>query len=132
MKIYTCYHAKKKNVEDLGIVPINISLYSPRYVKYEHHYRVFSPNKETLSLEENEYIPVFKAYLATLNFKQVIKQLERIAKDRPIALMCYEKVGDFCHRHLVADWLNENGLEVKELEIKAIAKPKPKAPDLFS
>ncbi len=20
--------------------------------------------------------------------------------------MCYEKPGDFCHRHLVADWLN--------------------------
>ena len=29
---------------------------------------------------------------------------------------CYEKPSDFCHRHLVADWLNKNGVECKELE----------------
>jgi hypothetical protein len=34
-----------------------------------------------------------------------------------ICLLCYEKPSDFCHRHLVADWLNENGYDVKELEL---------------
>ena len=33
--------------------------------------------------------------------------------------MCYEKPGDFCHRHLLADFLNENlGLDIKEFEFK--------------
>lgn len=31
-----------------------------------------------------------------------------------IVLLCYEKSGDFCHRHLLARWLTENGILVKE------------------
>lgn len=33
-------------------------------------------------------------------------------------LLCYEKSTDNCHRHLVADWLNEfvDGADVKEVE----------------
>lgn len=31
-----------------------------------------------------------------------------------IALICYEKPSDFCHRHLVADWLNKHGIKVEE------------------
>ena len=34
--------------------------------------------------------------------------------DKDVALVCYEKPSDFCHRHLVADWLNKNGFECKE------------------
>ena len=34
-----------------------------------------------------------------------------------IALVCYEKPSDFCHRHLVAKWINENtNIEVREYE----------------
>lgn len=35
--------------------------------------------------------------------------------DYHIALLCYEKPDDFCHRHLVADWLRKNGYECEEL-----------------
>lgn len=31
-----------------------------------------------------------------------------------IALICYEKSDEFCHRHLVADWFEANGIECKE------------------
>lgn len=31
-------------------------------------------------------------------------------------LLCYEKTGSFCHRHIVAEWLREAGFEVKELK----------------
>ena len=31
-----------------------------------------------------------------------------------IALICYEKPTDFCHRHLVADWFNKNGILCEE------------------
>ena len=34
--------------------------------------------------------------------------------DWHIALICYEKPTDFCHRHLVADWLNNNGIKCEE------------------
>ena len=31
-------------------------------------------------------------------------------------LLCWEKPGNFCHRHLIADWLRKAGFEVKEWE----------------
>lgn len=34
--------------------------------------------------------------------------------DVNIVLLCYEKPSDFCHRHLVADWLTSNGCICKE------------------
>lgn len=34
--------------------------------------------------------------------------------ENDIALICYEKPTDFCHRHLVADWLNKNGFKCDE------------------
>ena len=30
-------------------------------------------------------------------------------------LLCFEKTKDYCHRHIVRDWLNENGYECREL-----------------
>ena len=31
-----------------------------------------------------------------------------------VALVCYEKPSDFCHRHLVAGWLCDNGMPCHE------------------
>ena len=31
-----------------------------------------------------------------------------------ISSLCYEKPGDFCHRHLVADWLTKSGVNCIE------------------
>lgn len=36
------------------------------------------------------------------------------ANDKHICLICYEKPADFCHRHLVAKWLNDNNFKCKE------------------
>lgn len=33
-----------------------------------------------------------------------------------VVLLCYEKSTDFCHRHLLAQWLKESGIPVKEWE----------------
>lgn len=44
----------------------------------------------------------------------VVSDLKRMAEDRDIALVCYEKPEDFCHRHLVAQWLRDAGYSVEE------------------
>lgn len=79
--------------------------------------------------DNNYYVEHFnKEVLDTLNAGTVVEELYRITgnlalnpllfNDRSlipdIALICYEKPSDFCHRHLVADWLNRNGFECKE------------------
>jgi len=38
-------------------------------------------------------------------FSRLRERLAGVDTDR-IILLCYEKPADFCHRHIVADWLN--------------------------
>jgi uncharacterized protein (DUF488 family) len=51
----------------------------------------------------------FKETLELLDPHKVAAELEGKV------LLCYEKSEDFCHRHLVAEWLRSYGYEVKEL-----------------
>lgn len=36
------------------------------------------------------------------------------SEDVHVALLCYEKSDDFCHRHLVSKWFNEHGYKCEE------------------
>ena len=70
---------------------------------------------------KEDYISEFqKQILNRLNASKVVFNLGRLAdKDGTfysfdICLICYEKPSDFCHRHLVAEWLNKAGFECKE------------------
>lgn len=48
------------------------------------------------------------------------------SKDVNIALLCYEKPEDFCHRHLVAEWLTKYGFLCSEYKpIQTFIKKKP-------
>ena len=44
---------------------------------------------------------------------ELVANLQRKFGDADICFLCYEKKG-FCHRHLVAKWLNENGYTCRE------------------
>jgi adenylate cyclase len=53
-------------------------------------------------------------------YKEVLDELdpEEVYNDlgQNSVLLCWEKPGEFCHRHLVADWLTKSlGVEVKEV-----------------
>jgi hypothetical protein len=65
-----------------------------------------------------------KEVLDTLNPDQVYQDLMKFCEkshmnpeETDIILLCYEKPNEFCHRHLVANWLSENGYECRELQI---------------
>ena len=50
-----------------------------------------------------------------LNANRVLEELKALSGGAEnIALVCYEKPEDFCHRHLVANWFRENGIQIKE------------------
>jgi len=54
-----------------------------------------------------------KEVLDQLDAKQVFEELGENA-----VLLCWEKSGSFCHRHLAAAWLEKQlNIEVKELEL---------------
>ena len=130
--IYTSYFAKLKSLPD-NIIPISICGKAPdwytglQYKKLAPKYDFFKKWKE--NHDNDYYIKCFnEQVLDKLDAQNVTKELNnligdimlnpRIFHDRSlipdIALICYEKPSDFCHRHLVAEWLNENGIECKE------------------
>ena len=127
MRIFTTYFAKLKKLPP-DIVPVPISNSIPGVDRENTTYSSLSANKF------HKLVPpwyVVKAYkengdkelyvrdyqrlvLDHLDPVSVVERLKTIAGYNDVALVCYEKTGDFCHRHLVADWLRSAGYEVEE------------------
>lgn len=124
--VYTSYFAKLKSLPE-NIIPISICGKAPdwykglQYKKLAPKYDFFMKWKE--NHDNDYYIKCFnEQVLNKTNVLAVLKELidltssvsdeDRIGKE--ICLICYEKPSDFCHRHLVADWLNKNGITCEE------------------
>lgn len=121
-KIYTSYFAKIRNLPD-NIVPISICLKSPQgykglqYKKLAPNYDFFMKWKETK--DDDYYIEHFNSeVLSLLNQEEVLKELLSLSNNRDIALVCYEKPDNFCHRHLVSKWFLEKDIIVTEYDYR--------------
>ena len=118
VNIYTTYFANLKNLPDT-IIPVSICGKAPdgytglQYKKLAPKWEFFKVWKETR--DNDYYIKNFKELvLDKLNITAAIEDLIELTGSSSIALVCYEKPEDFCHRHLVANWLIENGLRCTE------------------
>ena len=123
--IYTSYFAKLKSLPD-HIIPISICGKAPdwykglQYKKLAPKYDFFMKWKE--NHDNDYYIKCFnEQVLDKLDSRSVYVDLwhlcdQTMQTEPDICLVCYEKPTDFCHRHLVADWLNKHGCECKEWE----------------
>lgn len=116
--IYTSYFAKLKSLPE-DVVPISICGKAPdwytgyQYKKLAPKYDFFMKWKET---QDNDYyIDCFnKQVLNNLNVDEVLEELYKLSNNKDIVLLCYETPDKFCHRHLVADWLNKSGFHCEE------------------
>lgn len=115
MKIYTSYFANSRALNKAGIMQVSIARYSPKWF-YGPRYTDVAPTGYMLSsvCSHEEYLRMYDEILKKLNPQTVVAAVEKIAQGRDVALCCYEKPGDFCHRHLLSEWLRKNGYEVKE------------------
>ena len=118
MTIYTGYFAKMHTYNGIKL-PIVAIL--PNYYSGTLQYKDLAPSKGLLfayhreQITKEEFIRKFKNKLNTLDKEEVYRYLTDLEYYDDVYLLCYEKPNDFCHRHIVADWLNENfDLEVKE------------------
>lgn len=127
MKIYTSFFGNVKKIEEAGVVPVSISLYPPKWRKWTE-LRIFAPTKSILfeSKGDDDYTQRFKAeILNKLNPQEVKKLLQTVTGGKDFALLCFERPGDFCHRHLVAQWLREEvGLGIEEFSSGNLAEKK--------
>lgn len=138
MIIYTSYFAKLKFLPK-NVIPISICSKIPdwykgaQYKKLAPKYDFFMKWKET---HDNDYyikcfneevlanlIPhhvyddlfdIAEDFVNELPENDIRKQHQKLKFPYVIALICYEKPDDFCHRHLVSDWLNKQGIKCKE------------------
>lgn len=100
---------------------IGISRGSPRGMAGGYKlYRALAPTRDMLKMPIDIYRPkFFKDILEPLDPDQVLKDLEAKSQDDLAVLLCFERPPfnetNFCHRHLVAEWLKDmRGIEVLE------------------
>lgn len=131
--IYTSYFDNLKSLPN-NIIPISICGKAPewytglQYKKLAPKYGFFTEWKK--NHDNNDYIQHFNSeVLDELCVTRVLHELHlklpysiRVdiecsvwgSNKFHIALICYEKPSDFCHRHLVSKWLNDNGYKCEE------------------
>jgi uncharacterized protein (DUF488 family) len=134
MNIYTSYFAKIKALEKNGIVPIGISLYPPKWFD-GNNIKFLAPTYRTFSAKtQEEYIKLYhNDVLKKLDIKLLKDIMLQMSKGRDIALLCFESPADFCHRHLLADFLNKKyGYNIEEYVFeKPVKKQVDKGSTLF-
>ena len=131
--IFTSYFAKLRKMPG-NVIPVAICAIVPSWYKGAK-YDKLAPDYDMLmqwKIDHNndDYAECFnQTVLDKLDIIRTTHELHMMLPDemrckirssvwdRPdyhIALVCYEKPSDFCHRHIVADWLRRNGYECEE------------------
>lgn len=126
MKIYTTYFSRLKDLVD-GIVPISIAIKAP--AGYDIlTYRALAPTWAILkaykdSKDKGAYIEEYtEQILSKLTVEQVVDELAFLSNGQDVALVCWEKPSEFCHRQLISEWFNNYGIEVEEYQVPTTPK----------
>ena len=121
---YTSYYANCIDLAKAGIVPVSIALY-PLRGWYGLEYKKLAPTFDILldykhDHDKAQYTERYKSeILYNLDPYEVMKDIIHMAgKSHEFALVCYERPTSFCHRHLVAEWLNKHGYPCEEFPSK--------------
>ena len=112
--IHTGYFAKCKSNNGVAIC-----LYPPKGFKGAE-YKALAPTERILQWwKESPQDSKAQAIYKKLFYRDVLNHLNvhdvaRALQDK--ILLCYEKPDDFCHRHIVAEWLRNSGYECEEAD----------------
>lgn len=117
MEISTSYFAQLRKIEAMaGAVPVAVCRYPPDWYKGEV-YKKIAPDYSMMTGMKNADT---REYFKSKYLKEVLGRLEPGIVEKDIAaivernggafavLLCFEKPADFCHRHLVAEWLGRD------------------------
>ena len=123
MNLHTSYFAKVKQLQQMGFTNlVCVAGYAPKFffdVSGARFMPDLAPRKDWFwewkkgHLPNEWYIQKYnETVLSKLNPAKVIEELGDGA-----VMLCYEKPADFCHRHLIAEWIEANtGVKVSEVQ----------------
>lgn len=124
--LYTSYYGNPC-LDQNKVFPVQVSNSAPEGFSIKYVLKevipswkdIVEPYKENL-LSEVEYMVKYKRMLDSQEFAirimlEEIKEKASTLGLQDIVLLCYEKPGRFCHRHILAEWIKEKtGEEIKE------------------
>lgn len=127
MIIYTSYFGGMAMLRSAGFKPgqlVSIARSPPLQftgMKDVRSYKLLAPSWSLLNdwhrgMKPSEYVARFeKEQLEGLNPTQIAPEL--LQKEKEVVLLCYEPPGQFCHRHIVADWFKKAGYQTEEWSV---------------
>jgi len=128
MKLYTSYYANIKNIpEDYILVSISGGITEDIKNAMDIHDKRFAPNLSLFTEYKNSpeginrevrYVKRFKKeILENRDINEILKSwTDKFGYDKKYVMLCYEKPEDFCHRHIVAEAIeNKYNIEINEL-----------------
>ena len=117
--IYTGYYSKIKEYADSGLTLLSISRTKPEFAKSCIDIPQLFPSDKILwdhkkgKIDEMEYTAKYLDQLNELGVDRIIKMIQIFGDN--VVLLCWESPEKFCHRHILADYINKNsGIIVEE------------------
>ena len=124
--IYTGYYSKIKEYADSGLTLLSISRTKPEFAKSCIDIPQFFPSDKILwdykkgKIDDMEYTSKYLDQLNELGIDRIIKTIQIFGDD--VVLLCWESPEKFCHRHILANYINRNSdLVVEEFEKKELS-----------
>ena len=117
MNLFTSYYSSPL-LKKVSLKKVSISRGVPKWFTPDVIYMPLAPSWQLIRISnEEEYTARYQAeVLDKLNVNDVLS----LFQDGAI-LLCWEPVGKFCHRRLVAEWIQNNtGIVVPELSMEHI------------
>lgn len=129
MLIYTARYSNKNLVGQPGWAKVQTSNGAPKFpLKYPLiECKALAPDYSTMKLPKDKFRVAYRKKLDRLGIARVQDMLMAAAREHKyegkpaevVVLLCFEDVrrpDDWCHRTMLAEWLNEQGVKVEELE----------------
>lgn len=121
IKIYTSYFGNSRNLAKNNVLCVSVARYSPKFY-YGLKMPELAPQGYMLAKDypPEKYTRDYWNMLSKLNPHAIVKKLESFCERQgktEVALLCYEKQQNECHREYIAQWLNRNGYNVQEFGV---------------
>ena len=110
--IYTGYYSKIKEYTDSGLTLLSISRTKPEFAKSCIDIPQLFPSDKILwdhkkgKIDDMEYTSKYLDQLNELGVDRIIKMIQIFGDN--VVLLCWESPEKFCHRHILADYINKN------------------------
>ena len=123
-RLFVSYYGSKSIPDDAFLVQISTS--RPEGLEVDVELEALYPSYKTMvgphkkgEIDDAEYTRRYKEKVLDARKDDILRYVGKVREmameeGRDVYMLCYCRPGAFCHRYLVANFLNENGIECRE------------------